>query len=461
MPLLGARTGEWFAAHRQRLAYLLVALALAVVVGAATAAGVLLHRAAVIERQALRTQQLGSAAFELQNVVAQAQTGGGFAGRAHGQRALRAAAGAYARVRSHDRAAGERISASYAAYVRASRLALRRGSAQAPVARAGEQRRLERRLAVLESRVDGEIARLARASRVTNPRARLLLLVAAAAAAMLVALLIWQFEMQRRAGRIDRDNARRSEELNRLKDQFVASVSHELRTPLTSILGYLDLVKDSDHGRLTSEESAYLEIVARNAERLLLLVSDLLLVAEVESGTLALRLSDVELGALAADCAEAAKPDADGKDISLALVCEGPARLMGDPARLAQMMDNLVTNAIKFTPVGGRVIVRTSGSDGTAVFEVRDTGPGIAKADQPQLFDAFFRSQAAVTASIKGTGLGLTITKAIIDAHHGVIGLESALGSGTTFRIELPSSAPTAPARSSRPGVDIAPVRTQ
>jgi signal transduction histidine kinase len=125
------------------------------------------------------------------------------------------------------------------------------------------------------------------------------------------------------------------------------------------------------------------------------------------------------------------------------------------------MMDNLVTNAIKFTPVGGRVIVRTSGSDGTAVFEVRDTGPGIAKADQPQLFDAFFRSQAAVTASIKGTGLGLTITKAIIDAHHGVIGLESALGSGTTFRIELPSSAPTAPARSSRPGVDIAPVRTQ
>jgi hypothetical protein len=94
MPLLGARTGEWFAAHRQRLAYLLVALALAVVVGAATAAGVLLHRAAVIERQALRTQQLGSAAFELQNVVAQAQTGGGFAGRAHGQRALRAAAGA-------------------------------------------------------------------------------------------------------------------------------------------------------------------------------------------------------------------------------------------------------------------------------------------------------------------------------------------------------------------------------
>jgi signal transduction histidine kinase len=449
-------------AHRQRLAYLLVALALGVVVGAATAAGVLLHRAAVIERQALRTQQLGSAAFELQDaVVAQAQTDGGLTARAQGQRALRAAADAYARVRSHDRAAGERISASYAAYVRAARRALRGASVQAPVARAGEQRGLERRLAVLESRVDGEIARLARASRVTNPRARLLLIVAAAAAAALVALLIWQFEMQRRAGRIDRDNARRSEELNRLKDQFVASVSHELRTPLTSILGYLDLIKDSEDGRLTSEESAYLEIVARNAERLLLLVSDLLLVAEVESGTLALRLSDLELGALAADCLEAAKPDADAKDISLALVCESPARLMGDPARLAQMMDNLVTNAIKFTPAGGRVTVRTSGDDATAVFEVRDTGPGIATADQPQLFDAFFRSQAAVSASIKGTGLGLTITKAIIDAHHGAIGLESALGNGTTFRIELPASAPTAPAGSSRPGVDVAPVRTQ
>src|SRR5205823_7804970 len=100
-----------------------------------------------------------------------------------------------------------------------------------------QQHRLERRLSDLESRIDVEVRRLARDSGVTNPRARLALVIALAAAVVLVGLLIWQFEMQRRAGRIDRDNARRSEELIRLRDEFVASVSHELRTPLTSILG--------------------------------------------------------------------------------------------------------------------------------------------------------------------------------------------------------------------------------
>jgi two-component system, OmpR family, phosphate regulon sensor histidine kinase PhoR len=110
--------------------------------------------------------------------------------------------------------------------------------------------------------------------------------------------------------------------------------------------------------------------------------------------------------------------------------------------RLAQMLDNLVSNAIKFTPAGGRVTVTTSSRDDHCVFEVTDTGPGIDPSEQSQLYDPFFRTRAAVTQSIKGTGLGLTITKAIVDAHHGSIEVASSPGSGTTFHVELPRGSP-------------------
>ena len=138
------------------------------------------------------------------------------------------------------------------------------------------------------------------------------------------------------------------------------------------------------------------------------------------------------------ECVEAAKPDADRRQISLTLRRESEASLAADPMRLAQLMDNVVSNAIKFTPTGGRVTVTAGSHDGQAVFAVSDTGPGISPADQAHLFDPFFRTRAAQTQGIKGTGLGLTITKAIVDAHHGSIEVESSPGTGTTFHIELP-----------------------
>jgi signal transduction histidine kinase len=418
----------------------LVAVSTLAVAGAATAGGFLLHHAAAIERQALRTQRLGSAAFQLQDVVSLTESDGGLTPRleAERKRVLTAADDAYRRIRAHDEAEGNRLGAYYTAYVGAATSALDRvgaGSGSLPVA---QQHRLERRLADVESRIDLEVQRLAHDSRVTNPRARLALVIAMAAAVLLVGLLIWQFEMQRRAGRIDRDNARRSEELIRLRDEFVASVSHELRTPLTSILGYLELIREKEADTQATEDGAFLEIVARNADRLLRLVSDLLLVAEVEGGMLNLQLRDVELGALAAECVEAAKPDADRRQISLTLRRESEASLAADPMRLAQLMDNVVSNAIKFTPSGGHVTVTAASHDGHAVFAVSDTGPGISSADQAHLFDPFFRTRAAQTQGIRGTGLGLTITKAIVDAHHGSIEVESSPGAGTTFHIELP-----------------------
>jgi signal transduction histidine kinase len=251
-------------------------------------------------------------------------------------------------------------------------------------------------------------------------------------------LLIWQFELQRRAGRIDRDNAARSEELMRLKDEFVASVSHELRTPLTSIIGYLDLLDDDEAANMTSEQHTFLSVVHRSAHRLRELVGDLLLVAEAEGGMLALDLHDVDLGALAADCVESARPTADAKQIQLSLNRDGRRQIQGDPTRLAQMMDNLVTNAIKFTPAGGSVVVRTAFENGQALFEVADTGHGISRTDQAHLFDRFFRAPPAFEKAVRGTGLGLTITKAIVDAHKGSITVESTLGEKSTFLVRLP-----------------------
>jgi signal transduction histidine kinase len=227
-------------------------------------------------------------------------------------------------------------------------------------------------------------------------------------------------------------------ELDRLKDSFVASVSHELRTPLTSIRGYLELVLEGDAGELTDDQRAFLAIVERNANRLLSVVADLLLVAQVDAGQLALARAPVDLAALAADCVKTSRPFALEKGVGLSLSAESGPELSADAARLGQVIDNLVSNALKFTPAGGCVEVRTSALDGHAVLEVADTGAGIPAADQKRVFERFFRSASATEQAVQGTGLGLGITKAIVEAHGGTIGVESEEGVGTTFRVELP-----------------------
>ena len=274
-----------------------------------------------------------------------------------------------------------------------------------------------------------ELARLARETKTTYPVARAVLISAAATALLLVAVLIWLFEVQRRAGRIDRDNAR-------LRDEFVAVVSHELRTPLTSILGFLDLIEDDGDGELSTDQKMHFDVIRRNAGRLLYLVSDLLLIAESDDG-MRLDVQAVDLKALARDSVEAARVAAEKKRIEL-MLSDAPAQLHGDPLRLAQLLDNLISNAIKFTPEGGRVTVTTSSHDGRASLEVSDSGIGIAPADHEQIFERFFRSQAARKNAVKGAGLGLAITKAIVDAHGGSISVESEVGSGTSFRVDLP-----------------------
>jgi signal transduction histidine kinase len=263
------------------------------------------------------------------------------------------------------------------------------------------------------------------------------LIAAAVASLLLVATLIWLFEVQRRAGRIDRDNAR-------LREEFVGVVSHELRTPLTSILGYIEMIREDARG-LGADQQAYFDIVKRNANRLLSLVGDLLLVAAADDGSLRLDLQEVDFETLVRESVAAARVAADRKGISLT-VSAAPAPLHGDPLRLAQMLDNVVSNAIKFTPDGGRVAVTATAHDDVVLLEVQDSGVGIAPADRERIFERFFRARATTQDTVTGAGLGLAITKAIVDAHGGTIGVESRVGEGTSFRILLPAAPSAVPA---------------
>jgi signal transduction histidine kinase len=226
-------------------------------------------------------------------------------------------------------------------------------------------------------------------------------------------------------------------ESERLKDEFFALVSHELRTPLTSIIGYLDLVLDDGEG-LDADTQRFLEVVQRNARRLLRLVGDLLFVAQVEAGQLSLEKTHVDLGQIAAEAVEAARPRAEANGVELVLGAEPARPLTGDRDRFGQMLDNLIGNAVKFSPDGGRVEVLLRDEGGDAVLLVSDTGMGIPRDDLGRLFERFFRSSDATRRAVPGVGLGLTIVKAIVDAHDGTIDVQSDPKQGTTFRITIP-----------------------
>ena len=224
---------------------------------------------------------------------------------------------------------------------------------------------------------------------------------------------------------------------DRAKDEFIQLASHELRTPLTSILGYLEILQDGGAGELTAEQRRFLDVVDRNAQRLVRLVGDLLMVARADAGRLGLEMESVELEELVGEAAQAQRLVADERHITLA-TSVAPLALRCDRGRLGEVIDNLLSNALKFTPPGGRVDVSAHAEAGGAVIEVADTGMGIPAAEQERLFERFYRTQAALQAAIPGTGLGLTISKMIVEAHGGRIGVASEEGRGTTFRMWLP-----------------------
>ena len=233
----------------------------------------------------------------------------------------------------------------------------------------------------------------------------------------------------------------RLREVDRMKDEFVSLVSHELRTPLTSICGYVELLTE-EGAELTADQRRFLSIVDRNSHRLVELVGDLLFLAQIDAGKFTIEREEFDLAQLVLESVEACRPLAETREIELSDEIGSLPPFVGDRGRVAQILDNLVSNALKFTPSGGRVHVTLKADGGRALLEVADTGVGIPANEQSQLFERFFRSSAARENAIPGTGLGLTITKAIVERHGGTIALESAENAGTTVSVELPVEAP-------------------
>jgi len=229
---------------------------------------------------------------------------------------------------------------------------------------------------------------------------------------------------------------------SRIKDEFVASVSHELRTPLTSIIGYVDVILD-DTEHLPEDARSYLHVVQRNARRLHRLVDDLLSTA-LQSVATVLDIERVSVTELLERSAVEARKAAAAAGLALEIDTSfgNELDINGDSERLAQVFDNLFSNAIKYTPSGGRVEGTVTRDGDVAVVRVRDTGRGISESEQGKIFNKFFRSSTVLTDAIPGVGLGLAITKTIVDAHGGSITVSSELGKGATFEVRLPLAEP-------------------
>jgi signal transduction histidine kinase len=223
----------------------------------------------------------------------------------------------------------------------------------------------------------------------------------------------------------------------RLKDGFLSLVSHELRTPLSAIVAHVELLLDDD--LLSEQRQRFVEVVHRNSLRLERLVGDLLFVAQLESADLTVTMTDVDIVTIAKDAVEAAAPRAGGSGVDLRFEPGGnPVRMVGDAGRLGQAVDNLISNAIKYSPDGGAVCVRVLPDASECIIEVQDEGVGIAFDEQEHLFERFYRAPTAASLHVQGIGLGLLIVKKIVDAHGGHVSVRSEPGSGATFRMMLP-----------------------
>lgn len=234
-------------------------------------------------------------------------------------------------------------------------------------------------------------------------------------------------------------NVTREVEAERAKTDFVSNVSHELRTPLTSIKGYSDLLLCNAVGPLNDQQLQFLKIILSSADRLATLVNDLLDISRIESGRLKLETKPVQMERVLHSVAEMTQPQCDKKNLRLSLNIEPNVGLvLGDENRLTQVVTNLVSNACRYTLEGGSITLALSNSNNTVRVDVSDTGIGITPEDQAKVFQRFYRVNTQVVQEIPGTGLGLPISKMLVEMHGGRMWLESEVGQGSTFTFILP-----------------------
>jgi signal transduction histidine kinase len=229
-----------------------------------------------------------------------------------------------------------------------------------------------------------------------------------------------------------------AEAANRLKDEFLATLSHELRTPLNAIMGWAHLLRTGSLDEATSARA--LETIDRNAKAQNQLINDILDVSRIITGKLHLSVQPLDPGPVVEAALETVRPAAEAKEIRLEAILEASTgTVSGDPDRLQQVVWNLLANAIKFTPKGGRVQASLRRVDDQAEIQVTDSGPGITAEFLPHVFERFRQGDAAITRSHVGLGLGLAIVRHLVELHGGTVEATSAgEGQGATFTVHLP-----------------------
>ncbi len=231
----------------------------------------------------------------------------------------------------------------------------------------------------------------------------------------------------------------RLRELDASKDTFVSSVSHELRTPLTSIVGYLELLQDREYGDLSGPQRMALERISDNSARLLSLIEDLLTFSRAASEELQVERVELDLAEIVGAGCDVVEPLWRARRTHVSVqVPDGPVCVTGDRALLERLVVNLVGNAVKFSAEEGHVDLTVQVDDDWAELLVVDDGIGIPLDEQPRLFTRFFRSRVAMRDAVQGTGIGLSIVKAVVEAHSGTVEVESRERAGTTVRVRLP-----------------------
>jgi len=223
-----------------------------------------------------------------------------------------------------------------------------------------------------------------------------------------------------------------------LKSDFVSNVSHELRTPLTVIKSSVDNMLDGITGPFNEMQSTYMDRLNINADRLVRLIDDLLDLSRIEAGYLHLRPQALKVDAFIGSTIDSMRPLAAMKEIDLSSECEEGVDGWADPDRLHQILVNLISNAVKFTPNGGRVTVGTSATRGNVLIYVRDTGPGIPQAERERIFERFHRV-GQPSKGVRGTGIGLAISRRLVELHGGSIWVEDSEEGGSEFYFTLPN----------------------
>jgi signal transduction histidine kinase len=240
----------------------------------------------------------------------------------------------------------------------------------------------------------------------------------------------------------------RADAANLAKSRFLANMSHELRTPLNAIIGFSELIEAGAAGPLTDKQQEFINYVLSGGRHLLALISDILDLSKVEAGKMDLVLEPTSLAEVASSVCTAVRPLVDKQDITLALdIPEDFPRMTADPTRLKQMLYNLVSNAIKFTDRGGRVTLTARVLPDALSIAVSDSGHGISSEDLPRLFQEFEQLGRSGREREEGTGLGLVLTKRLVEQHGGSIDVESVVGLGTTFTMRMPYGAAEAQAQ--------------